>query len=120
MPIFAVHYTYTEATAADRATNRPEHRGWLNALVDTAVSPAGPEAVAKRDHAGPSGTPLSSTATLLTSGPYPDGTGALLIFRAENAPSLTTLLADDPFAKLGLIEAVRVVEWLPVMGAFAE
>ncbi|MFD4430711.1 YciI family protein [Nocardia sp. NPDC058497] len=94
MPIFAVHYTYTEATAADRATNRPEHRGWLNALVDA--------------------------GTVLTSGPYPDGTGALLIFRAEDAPSLTTLLAEDPFAKLGLIEAVRVVEWLPVMGAFAE
>ncbi|WP_280306723.1 YciI family protein [Nocardia neocaledoniensis] len=94
MPIFAVHYTYTEATAADRATHRPEHRAFLNALVDA--------------------------GTVLTSGPYPDGTGALLIFRAENAPALTALLAEDPFAKLGLIEAVRVVEWLPVMGAFSE
>ncbi|MET9213984.1 MULTISPECIES: YciI family protein [unclassified Nocardia] len=94
MPIFAVHYTYTEATAADRATNRPEHRGWLNALVEV--------------------------GTVLTSGPYPDGTGALLIFRAADAQALTTLLTEDPFAKLGLIEAVRVVEWQPVMGAFAE
>ncbi|MEU4418327.1 YciI family protein [Nocardia salmonicida] len=94
MPIFAVHYTYSESTAADRATNRPEHRGWLNALVDA--------------------------GTVLSSGPYPDGTGALLLFRAEDEPSLTELLSNDPFAKLGLIDAVRVVEWLPVMGAFAE
>ncbi|MFD6451784.1 MULTISPECIES: YciI family protein [unclassified Nocardia] len=94
MPIFAVHYTYSDATAADRATNRPEHRGWLNALVDA--------------------------GTVLSSGPYPDGSGALLLFRAEDAPSLTELLGNDPFAKLDLIDAVRVVEWLPVMGAFAE
>ncbi|GAD82080.1 hypothetical protein FEK33_23295 [Nocardia asteroides NBRC 15531] len=94
MPIFAVHYTYTDATAADRATHRPEHRGWLHALVDA--------------------------GTVLTSGPYPDGTGALLIFRAADAASLTELLGEDPFALKGLIEAVRVVEWLPVMGAFAE
>ncbi|MDO3649090.1 YciI family protein [Nocardia mangyaensis] len=114
MPIFAVHYTYTDATAVDRANHRPEHRAWLNALVDTAVLPAGPEAVAERDHAGASGT-----ATVLSSGPYPDGTGALLLFRAENATALTDLLGHDPFAEKNLIEAVRVVEWLPVMGAFA-
>ncbi|MEV6224083.1 YciI family protein [Nocardia fluminea] len=94
MPIFAVHYTYSESTAADRATHRPEHRGWLNALVDA--------------------------GTVLSSGPYPDGSGALLLFRTEDSSSLTDLLTDDPFAKLGLIDAVRVVEWLPVMGAFAE
>ncbi|MFC4126679.1 YciI family protein [Nocardia rhizosphaerae] len=94
MPIFAVHYTYTEATAADRALHRPEHRGWLNALVDA--------------------------GTLLTSGPYPDGTGALLIFRYPDADALGELLTADPFALKGLIEAVRVVEWLPVMGAFSE
>ncbi|MFD3745053.1 YciI family protein [Nocardia sp. NPDC058633] len=94
MPIFAVHYTYSESTAADRATHRPEHRGWLNALVDA--------------------------GTVLTSGPYPDGSGALLLFRAEDAPSLSELLRADPFAKLGLIDAVRAVEWLPVMGAFSD
>lgn len=93
VPIFAVHYTYTEATAADRATNRPEHRAWLDALVDA--------------------------GTVLSSGPYPNGTGALLIFRGDDERSLSELLTEDPFAKLGLIEAVRVVEWLPVMGAFA-
>ena len=94
VPIFAVHYTYTEATAADRASNRPEHRAWLDALVEA--------------------------GTVLSSGPYPDGSGALLLFRAEDAAALNALLPEDPFAKLGLIEAVRAVEWLPVMGAFAE
>ncbi|MFC4374698.1 YciI family protein [Nocardia halotolerans] len=94
MPIFAVHYTYSEATAADRTTHRPEHREWLNALV--------------------------AAGTVLTSGPYPDGSGALLLFRAEDAPALSALLEQDPFALLGLIDAVRVVEWLPVLGAFAE
>ncbi|MFI6866941.1 YciI family protein [Nocardia sp. NPDC050406] len=94
MPIFAVHYTYTDATAAARAEHRPEHRAWLNNLVDEGV--------------------------VLTSGPYPDGTGALLIFRSEDAETLANLLPQDPFAKLGLIEDVRAVEWLPVMGAFTE
>ncbi|GGK41830.1 YciI family protein [Nocardia camponoti] len=94
MPIFAVHYTYTEATAADRLANRPEHRGWLNALV--------------------------ADGTVLSSGPYPDGSGALLLFSFDgDAAALAEFLGNDPFAKLGLIEAVRVVEWLPVMGAFA-
>lgn len=94
MPIFAVHYTYTDATVPGRTEHRPEHRAWLNALVDEGV--------------------------VLTSGPYPDGTGALILFRAEDAQTLAALLPEDPFAKLGLIENVRAVEWLPVMGAFAE
>ncbi|MGV9409880.1 YciI family protein [Nocardia sp. NPDC003693] len=94
MPIFAVHYVYTEATAAARLENRPEHRAWLNNLVDQ--------------------------GTILTSGPYPDGTGALILFRAESLEFVTDLLPQDPFAKLGLIEDKRAVEWLPVMGVFSE
>ncbi|MET7769938.1 YciI family protein [Nocardia sp. NPDC005366] len=93
MPIFAVHYTYSEAALPGRDTHRPEHRGWLFGLVDA--------------------------GTLLSSGPYPDGSGALLIFRAEDEAALKELLTQDPFAREGLIEAVRAVEWQPVMGAFA-
>lgn len=117
MPIFAVQYTYSEATAADRTVHRPEHRGWLTALLEPTATRASSDEVARR---GPEGAPVSNAPTLLSSGPYPDGSGALLLFRAADADSLTTLLGDDPFAKLGLIEGVRVVEWLPVMGAFAE
>ncbi|MBH0775191.1 YciI family protein [Nocardia bovistercoris] len=94
MPIFAVHYTYSEATAADRDTHRPDHRTWLDALVDA--------------------------GSLLTSGPYPDGSGALLIFRYDDEGSLRELLTKDPFAVQRLIDAVRVVEWLPVMGVLAD
>ncbi|WP_405177336.1 YciI family protein [Nocardia sp. NBC_01377] len=93
MPIFAVHYTYSEATLANRDIHRGDHRGWLFGLVDA--------------------------GTLLSSGPYPDGSGALLIFRAEDEAALKDLLTQDPFARAGLVDAVRTVEWLPVMGAFA-
>ncbi|MFI6045789.1 YciI family protein [Nocardia sp. NPDC051321] len=93
MPIFAVHYTYSEATVAGRDTHRPEHRGWLADQL--------------------------AAGALLTSGPYPDGSGALILFQAEDAAALQTLLAADPFARERLIDDVRVVEWLPVLGAFA-
>ncbi|MFD0364301.1 YciI family protein [Nocardia sp. GCM10030253] len=93
MPIFAVHYTYSEATVPGRDTYRPEHRGWLSGLVEA--------------------------GTLLSSGPYPDGSGALLLFQADDETALKGLLAQDPFARENLIDAIRAVEWVPVMGAFA-
>ncbi|MEU7138552.1 YciI family protein [Nocardia sp. NPDC046473] len=93
MPIFAVHYTYSEATVAGRDTYRPEHRGWLADQL--------------------------AASALLTSGPYPDGSGALLLFQAADVEALNALLAVDPFAREQLIDDVRVVEWLPVLGAFA-
>ncbi|GAA5082980.1 YciI family protein [Nocardia iowensis] len=93
MPIFAVHYTYSDATVPGRDTHRPEHRGWLSGLL--------------------------ADGTLLSSGPYPDGSGALILFQAEDAQALNALLAQDPFAREQLIDDVRVVEWQPVMGTFA-
>ncbi|WP_433602197.1 YciI family protein [Nocardia sp. CA-135953] len=93
MPIFAVHYTYADATVEARDTFRPEHRAWLNGLIDG--------------------------GSLLTSGPYPDGSGALLLFRVADEADLVELLPQDPFARENLIEDVRAVEWLPVMGTFA-
>ncbi|MEU1980244.1 YciI family protein [Nocardia sp. NPDC019395] len=94
MPIFAVHYTYSDATIADRDTHRPRHRAWLADQI--------------------------SADTLLSSGPYPDGSGALLLFRTTDAESLAGLLAQDPFAQEKLIDEVRAVEWQPVLGAFAD
>ncbi|MBF6173980.1 YciI family protein [Nocardia blacklockiae] len=94
MPIFAVHYTYSAATVPARDEHRPEHRAWLSGLVDQ--------------------------GTVLSTGPYPDGSGALLLFRADDAEALAKLLAEDPFARLDLIDAKRAVEWQPVLGAFAE
>ncbi|WP_024806145.1 YciI family protein [Nocardia sp. BMG51109] len=94
MPIFAVHYTYSEATAPGRDEHRPAHRAWLSGLVDRGV--------------------------VLSSGPYPDGSGALILFRADDGAAMAKLLAEDPFAQQNLIDAQRFVEWQPVMGAFAE
>lgn len=93
MPIFAVHYTYSDATAAGRDAHRPRHREWLSNLVDRGV--------------------------VLSTGPYADGSGALLLFRADDAAALEELLAADPFAREGLIDAKRFLEWTPVMGAFS-
>ncbi|WP_228002645.1 YciI family protein [Nocardia australiensis] len=92
MPIFAVHYTYSEATVPGRDTCRPEHRAWLSGHLEA--------------------------GNLLSSGPYPDGSGALLLFQAPDAAALVNTLAEDPFAREKLIDAVRAVEWLPVMGTF--
>lgn len=92
MPAFAVHYTYSEATVPGRDTYRAEHRSWLGELVEQ--------------------------GTLLTCGPYPDGSGALLIFRFESAEKLSALLGEDPFARERLIDDIRVVEWSPTLGAF--
>lgn len=93
MPIFAVQYTYSDATTARRDEHRPRHRAWLADQL--------------------------ATDTLLSSGPYPDGSGALLLFRAADAEALAQLLAADPFAQEDLIDDVRAVEWQPVLGAFA-
>lgn len=93
MPFFAVHYTYSEATVAGRDTHRPEHRAWLSGLIEA--------------------------GSLLSSGPYADGSGALLLFQATDESALAELLPQDPFARENLIDAVRAVQWLPVTGAFS-
>ena len=94
MPIFAVHYTYSEATVPARDTHRPRHRAWLADRL--------------------------TEGDLITSGPYPDGSGALLLFRAADAVALQDLLTQDPFAQEKLIDDVRAVEWQPVLGILAD
>ncbi|WP_433490497.1 YciI family protein [Nocardia grenadensis] len=94
MPLFAVHYTYSEATAPARDMHRPRHRAWLSDRL--------------------------AEGALVSSGPYPDGSGALLLFRAADAAALDELLAQDPFTQEKLIDGVRAVEWRPALGAFAD
>ncbi len=45
-------------------------------------------------------------------------TGALLFTVADRA-ELDALIAGDPFAREGLIEALTVIQWDPMFGAFA-
>ena len=94
MPIFAVQYSYTDATTAGRDAHRATHREWLRGLLDQGV--------------------------LRSSGPYPDGTGALILIEAPDAATAEETMAADPFQREGVVDNSRIVEWQPVMGTFAD
>lgn len=95
MAIFAVHYTYSDDTAA-RDEHRSAHREFLGALADEGV--------------------------VLLSGPYApvDGTAdaALILVRGDSAAELVELMREDPFQQQGLVEQVAVREWTPVLGSW--
>ncbi|WP_394942098.1 YciI family protein [Psychromicrobium sp. YIM B11713] len=94
MSIYAVEYHYDPKTAGLRDEHRPVHRDWLSSQSEAGV--------------------------ILASGPYPDGSGALLIFRAENEDELRALLQQDPFAIQQCIAGVGVKAWNPVIGRLKE
>ncbi|MEU4896513.1 YciI family protein [Streptomyces sp. NPDC044780] len=87
MATFAVTYTYAEDSARARDQHRPEHKSFLESQVDA--------------------------GRLRVSGPFgPDGApGALLVFRAESADELATLLDQDPFHREGLIAERTIRDW---------
>lgn len=92
MALFAVEYTYAAETAAVRDEFRPEHRAWLGAQHEAGA--------------------------LQMVGPYPDGTGALLMITADDVAGAHAMIAHDPFAREKAIEAVRVNEWVQVFGPY--
>ncbi|TKV27938.1 hypothetical protein FDK12_10680 [Arthrobacter sp. NamB2] len=92
MSIFAVEYVYNPDHDDLRAEHRPAHRAWLEGLVDQGA--------------------------VLASGPFTDGTGALLVFVADSEADLNQLVSEDPFARVGAISAVKTTGWNPVIGAF--
>ena len=94
MAIFAIHYTYGPAKAAVRDQHRPLHREWL----------------AEEFKAG----------NVLMTGPYPDGSGALILIRGSDLDEAEAFIANDPFNAHQAIDGVRVVEWTQVYGPFAE
>ena len=93
MAVFAVEYTYSASTTDLRDEHRAEHRAWLARCVDEGI--------------------------VLESGPYPDGSGALLIFRADDTDALATILTADPFHGVDAITTTRVTEWKPLFGPLA-
>ncbi|WP_072802043.1 YciI family protein [Rhodococcoides yunnanense] len=93
MALFSVVYTYSPSTTDGRDTHRADHRAWLASLLEKKI--------------------------LLSSGPYTDGSGALIIVDGTDRESVQELFAQDPFALENLIEASVITEWNPVMGAFA-
>ncbi|MHA7210623.1 YciI family protein [Arthrobacter sp. MDT1-65] len=94
MSIFAVEYVYNPDHDDLRAEHRPAHRQWLEELV--------------------------GQGRVLASGPFADGSGALLLFTSENESDLSRLVGQDPFARAGAIAAVKATEWNPVIGAFRD
>jgi uncharacterized protein len=94
MTVFAVEYVYAADSDAGRDEYRPAHREWLNGFA--------------------------SAGRLLASGPYADGAGALLIFTAEDESGLLQELKQDPFNVQNFVSALKVTEWKPVTGAFAD
>ncbi|MCM3893799.1 MULTISPECIES: YciI family protein [Gordonia] len=94
MAIFAVHYTYGPAKAAVRDEHRALHREWL----------------AEEFKAG----------NVLMTGPYPDGSGALILVRGTDLDEAEVFIANDPFNAHQAIDGVRVVEWTQVYGPFTD
>ena len=93
MTVFAVEYVYAANSTEPRNEARPAHREWLGGLAEDGV--------------------------LLASGPYGDGAGALLIFKATDEAALNSILKQDPFAAAGVIAGTRITEWSPVTGMLA-
>ena len=92
MTTYAVQYTYTDDTATLDAV-RPEHRAYLRSCLEA--------------------------GTLLASGPLEGGRALLLLSVADRA-ALDVLLAGDPFAAAGVLAAVDVATWSPVIGPWAD
>lgn len=92
MALFAVEYTYSDATAAARDEHRPQHRAWLGGLVEQGIVRA--------------------------TGPWADGSGALIVIEVADEVAARELMAQDPFAQRDLVDAVRITGWNPVMGVF--
>ncbi|WP_309130178.1 YciI family protein [Brevibacterium sp.] len=94
MPVFAVTYVYGPDTET-RMAHRPAHREWQSQLHEA--------------------------GTVLASGPLDDEPtpGGLLIMQAADKQEITRLLADDPYASIGVIAETSVRGWTPVFGPLA-
>lgn len=90
MPLYAVEYTYSDDAAA-RDEHRRAHREFLGALAQE--------------------------GTVRLFGPLDgDPAAALIILEGASAESVRRLLGDDPFQQQGLVAAVTVRSWTPVLG----
>ena len=94
MPVFAVHYSYADRPE-EVSAHRPAHREFLRDLLDRGV--------------------------VLAAGAYPQGpAGALLVFRADSADQVASLLGQDPFRQQGLVTGCEIREWGLAMGPWTE
>ncbi|HKN99072.1 MAG TPA: YciI family protein [Pseudonocardiaceae bacterium] len=59
---------------------------------------------------------LHAQGRLVMAGPWDDDTGALLVFRADQA-QLDTIMAADPYYTTPGVTVASVRHWRPVVGA---
>ncbi|WP_382309819.1 YciI family protein [Herbiconiux sp. UC225_62] len=90
MGLFAVQYEYSTADVEGRQLVRPDHAAYLRGLEARRI--------------------------LVFSGPYPDGTGALLMLRSETEDECRSVLDSDPFARAGLVHGRRISPFLVGLG----
>lgn len=93
MPLFAVTYRYDAAQTEAREANKPAHREWLVARVETGA--------------------------IRSVGPFVDGSGALLLVEADDDEAARSLVNDDPHCLNGLVPEITVRQWMPVFGVLS-
>ncbi len=64
---------------------------------------------------------LESTGVIIGAGFFKDVSfdGGMAIMRADSAVEAETLFSQDPFMVAGLLEDVRIRQWIPTIGRLA-
>jgi uncharacterized protein len=92
MALYAVEYTYSDDSAA-RDEHRTAHGEFLGALAQE--------------------------GTVKLSGPLDTApAAALIVLEARSVEAVRQLLVEDPFQQQGLVTAVVVRPWQPVLGTW--
>jgi hypothetical protein len=86
MSRFVVQLTFTEH--GRRLEARPAHRAYLQDLL--------------------------AQGKLVTSGPWADDSGALLIYEVADEQEMRAIIAADPYTEAGVVEVTLLREWTPI------
>jgi uncharacterized protein YciI len=89
MARFLVLTTFT--SAEKRMAHRPEHRVYLNQLVEE--------------------------GKLLMAGPFADESGGLIVFEAVDQAEVEEMMANDPFTINGVFATTDIRPWTLVAGS---
>jgi uncharacterized protein YciI len=92
MALFAANLEFT-SDLEHRDQIRPHHREYLRSLLDA--------------------------GKLHESGPYADNSGALIVYEATDLADVQELVANDPYAKAGIIKGATILEWNVVISKYA-
>ncbi|WP_427895395.1 YciI family protein [Kribbella sp. GL6] len=57
---------------------------------------------------------LREAGKLVAAGPFPDGTGALLVYDAADEAEVRDILAKDPYTPANIYEIATLAEWQPL------